>query len=182
MKEIWKKVNSYEGWYEISNFGRLKSLDRYVNKGNGNVRIAKGKIIKPTLCTNGYLEYVLYKNGVKKVVLAHRLVAQHFIPNPENKLEVNHIDENIQNNRVDNLEWLTSKENANYGTRNKKCRDCNKKYFKPVLQYDLEGNFIKEYETLGDASRYINGDISAIIRVCKKRQNIAYGYIWKYKY
>lgn len=179
--EIWKKVIDYEENYEISSYGRLKSLDRYVN-GRYGLRFAKGKIIKPTVCTNGYLEYALHRDGEKKIVLAHRLVAQHFIPNPNNYPEVNHIDENIQNNRMDNLEWLTSKQNANYGTRNQRCKDCNKQYFKPVLQYDLEGNLIKEYETLGDASRDIKGDISAIIRVCKNRQNIAYGYIWKYKY
>ena len=132
-------------------------------------------------CTNGYLEYILRKNGKHKVFLAHRLVAKYFLDNPENKPEVNHLDEDITNNNANNLEWCTSKENANYGTRNKRCREMNKKQFKPIVQYDLKGNKIMEYKTMGEASRTIKGDISAIIRVCKGKQKTAYNYIWKYK-
>ena len=179
MKEIWKEVKDYEDYYEISNYGRLRSKDRLI-MGRYDLRFAKGKVIKPTKCTNGYMEYQLHKDGRVKSFLAHRLVAKHFIENPYNLPEVNHLDENIENNNIDNLQWCTSKENANYGSRNKKCRECNRKYFKAVVQKDLQGNFIKKYESMGQASKEINGDISAIIRVCKGKQKTCYGYKWEY--
>lgn len=110
------------------------------------------------------------------------MVATYFIDNPQNKAEVNHLDENIANNCVENLEWCTSKENANYGTRNQRCREHNTKQLpKPVIQFDLKGNKIREYETLGEASRAIKGDISAIIRACKGKQKTSYNYVWQYK-
>ena len=178
MKEIWKKLKD-NGFYEISNYGRFRSLDRYVKNGNG-VRIAKGKIIKPTLTRNGYLEYSYKVDGKRKVILAHRLVAMHFIENPNNLPQINHKDENIKNNVVTNIEWCSAKYNANYGTRNERCLKSNEKYFKKVKQFDKNHNFIKEYKSLGIASKEINGDISAIIRVCKGKQKTAYNYIWEY--
>lgn len=183
MKEIWKAVKDYENIYEISNLGRLRSKDRYIKNGNG-YRISKGKIIKPIKCINGYLEYALNdkeNNKKRKMILAHRLVAMHFIQNPDNKPEVNHLDENIENNRVDNLEWCTSKENANYGTRNQRCKNVNLDKCKKVLQIDLKNNIVKEFNSIGDAGRNINGDISSIIRVCKGKQKTAYNYKWQYK-
>lgn len=178
MKEIWKdlKENSF---YQISNYGRFKSKDRYVKNGNGK-RFCKGKIIKPTLTRNGYLEYSYKQNGIRKVELAHRLVARYFIDNPDNLPQINHKDENIKNNNVNNLEWCTAKYNANYGNRNAKCLEKIKYQFKKVKQFDKNHNFIKEYQSLGIASREINGDISAIIRVCKGKQKTAYNYIWEY--
>lgn len=180
MQEIWKEIKNFENYYEISNKGRLRSKDRIIRNGQGNY-LKKGQIVKPIKCTNGYLEYALKKNGKYKIFLAHRLIATYFIPNPDNKPEVNHLDEDITNNCVENLEWCTSKENANYGTRNKRCKENNKKQCKPIIQLDLKGNRIKEYKTIGDASREVKGDISAIIRVCKGRQKTAYNYIWQYK-
>lgn len=100
MIEQWKKITNTN--YEISNFGRL---------------MRNNKIIKPVKCSNGYLEYFLWKDGKRSVYLAHRLVAKYFIPNPNNLPQINHKDENIQNNNINNLEWCTSKYNANYGSR-----------------------------------------------------------------
>lgn len=168
MKEIWKDIKDYEGLYQISNFGRLRKVKNKI------------QIIKPTKCTNGYLEYALWKNGKRKVFLAHRLVAEYFIDNTNNFPEINHIDENIENNIVSNLEWVTSKYNANYGTRNIKCREANRKNFKRVIQYDLENNIIKQFECINDAAKSVNGDCSFISRVCKGKQKTAYGYIWKF--
>ena len=121
MKEIWRKLKD-NGFYEISNFGRFRSLDRYVKNGNG-VRIAKGKIIKPTLTRNGYLEYSYQVDGKRKVILAHRLVAMYFIENPNNLPQINHKDENSKNNNVKNLEWCTQKYNNNYGTYKERARE-----------------------------------------------------------
>ena len=113
MKEIWKDIKGYEGLYQVSNLGNVRSMDRITRDG----RKIKGKNIKPH--TNGnsrYLRAALCNNGKIKYENIHRLVAKAFIPNPENKPEVNHKDENPSNNLIDNLEWMTSKENSNYGT------------------------------------------------------------------
>lgn len=155
MKEIWKKVIDYEDCYEISNLGRLRSKDRLIKNCQGEY-LKRGTIIKLTKCTNGYLEYILHRDGKIKVFLVHRLVAKHFLPNPNNLPQINHLDENITNNRIDNLQWCTPKENANYGTRNQRCKQNNIKQQKPIIQLDLKGNKIKEYATIGDASREIN--------------------------
>ena len=110
MKEEWRDIKGYEGLYQISNLGRVKSL----RNNHGQFR---EKILKT--CSNklGYSYINLYKEGKNKKCLVHRLVALHFIPNPNNYKEINHKDENKQNNRVENLEWCTAEYNSNYGTR-----------------------------------------------------------------
>ena len=103
MGEIWKDIPGYEGLYQVSNLGNVKSLFRYRRKLSIQTQ------------PNGYKAVVLYKNGNKKFKLVHRLVAEAFIPNPYKKPAVNHLDENRGNNVVSNLEWVTNKENQNYG-------------------------------------------------------------------
>lgn len=119
MVEIWKSILGYEGLYEVSNLGRVRSLDRRVSYTNGQVHIHKGRILKPGV-SNGYMQVHLCNNGSMKQPLVHRLVAEAFIPNPDNLPQVNHKDENPSNNNVDNLEWCTSEYNINYGTRTNK--------------------------------------------------------------
>lgn len=120
MKEVWKDVFGYEGLYQVSNFGRVKSLDRLetikCRWGGEALRPVKGKILIPRVHSNGYLRVGF---GRKKDVYIHRLVAQAFIPNPDNKPQVNHKDMNKKNNSVENLEWCTQKENNvhSYETR-----------------------------------------------------------------
>lgn len=111
--EIWKDMDGYEGCYQISNLLRFKSLDRYVvcNK-NIPTKIVRGRILKSFLDTCGYPRVHLSKNGVRKQESVHRLVALHFIPNPENKKEVNHKNGIKTDNRIENLEWVTHSENA----------------------------------------------------------------------
>ena len=112
MKEEWRDIKGYEGKYKISNLGRVKSLKD--SKGNYREKILKHR----NNC--GYLYVDLYKNSRGKTYQVHRLVAEAFIPNPNNLPCVNHKDENPSNNCVENLEWCTTKYNANYGTRNKR--------------------------------------------------------------
>ncbi len=114
IKEIWKDINGYEGFYQVSNLGRIKSLDRYICKSNGVIQFKKGKIKVPKLNSDGYNVIALSKNGRNKTIAIHILVAKHFIANPKNLPEVNHKDFNRTNNVVDNLEWLTHQENIKY--------------------------------------------------------------------
>ena len=124
MKEIWNDIEGLEGVYQVSNLGRVKSLDRYVNgRINGRKSYIKGCFLTP-LCGCGrrkkYLHVNLCVNGKCKKYSIHQLVAKAFIPNPNNLPLVNHKDENPSNNFVDNLEWCDAKYNINYGTRNKR--------------------------------------------------------------
>jgi hypothetical protein len=110
--EIWKDINGYEGYYQISNQGNVRSVDRF-----DGVHDRKGTIIKPNLKQNGYLQVGLRMHSKRKWIGVHRLVAIHFIENPDNKPQVNHIDGNKQNNTINNLEWVTAKENQNHATK-----------------------------------------------------------------
>ena len=122
-KEIWKDIKGFEGLYQVSNMGEVKSLDRKVIQYNGynySERIYKGKMLKSAISRNGYKRVVLQNVNAKKNCCVHRLVAEAFIPNPNNLLIINHKDENKLNNQVENLEWCTQSYNINYGNRNKK--------------------------------------------------------------
>ena len=113
MEEAWKSIKDYEGLYEVSNMGRVRSLGRWVND-NGSKRWVKGRILKPADAGKGYL-YVNLRNGLKgKNFKVHRLVAEAFVPNPENKPQVNHKDLDKQNNRADNLEWVDAFKNQRH--------------------------------------------------------------------
>lgn len=177
--EIWKDIAGYEGFYQISNLGRIRSLDRYANVCGGGKRLVKGQIIKPVICVNGYYEAHLRRYGIREVMLLHRVVAETFLDNPMNYPEVNHKDENPANNRADNLEWCTPKYNANYGTRNHRVLLCQD--FKPVIQFDKEGNFVKRWDSMGSACREVGADISSMIRVCKGKQKTCKGFKWEYE-
>lgn len=108
-------------------------------------------------------------------------MAKYFVPNPNNKPEVNHLDEDIKNNVYTNLEWTTSKENANYGTRNARCiSKVMEKCAKKVKQYDINGNFIKEWTSIAEAANYYKIDPSNIVRVCKHRRKGTVGFKWEY--
>ena len=167
----------------VSNCGRIKSLDTYRKGKNGSIRFCKGKILKPGTTKNGYLLVGLYKNGKVKFHLIHRLVAEAFIPNPNNLPEVNHKDENKLNNNAENLEWCDRLYNARYGTgieRQKKKQLNDIKKSKSVLQYDLEGNFIKEWKSTRECGRngFNQGNVAACCRGELKKYK---DFIWRYK-
>lgn len=179
INEIWKQVVGYEGLYEVSNYGRVKSLAKTIPGLFGSTIYLKEKIRKNQKYPNGY-EYVgLSNNGKVKTHLVHRLVALAFIPNPDNLPEVNHKNEQITDNRVENLEWVTHKENANYGTRNQRASE---KREIPILQYSLEGEFITEW-TKGAMSvqKKYGWNRTNICACCKGKQQSAYGFKWAYK-
>lgn len=174
--EIWKTVKGFEGFYEVSSLGRVKSL------GNGNSNNSKERILKPVKC-NGYLRVPLWKDGKPKNFSVHRLVANAFIPNPLNLPQVNHKDENKENNCVDNLEWCTQKYNVNYGSRTEKC---SKKLInredlsKIVHQFTKSGEFVREWNSLSDVQREIGYSIGNISQCCQGKRKSAYGYIWSF--
>lgn len=185
LNEIWKDIKGYKGLYQVSNFGQIRSLDRY---DSSNHKL-KGKIMKLNNDGRGYLNINLYNNGKQKKFLVHRLVAEAFIPNPNNLPEVNHKDENKTNNRVDNLEWVDRKTNCNYGTRNKKISEktIGTRYNRidlsiPILQYSAEGQFIKEWPSAIEIKRQLKINDSYIALCCKGKFKTAKGYIWKYKH
>lgn len=170
--EIWKDIKNYEGIYQISNLGNVRRI-KFIN----NI-VEKGKIlILKTNNFNKYSQITLCKNGKVKMFYIHRLVAEAFIPNPENKPQVNHIDENKKNNRADNLEWCTIKYNNLYGTRLEKV---SKSKCKPIIQFDLKGNIISKYESTKQASKITGIDSSSITKVCRKKMKTAGNYIWSY--
>lgn len=150
MQKIWKPIKNYEGLYEVSNCGEVRNKNK--------------KLLKPRIDKDGYVRVMLSKNSKLKLCQVHRLVANTFLG--ESELTVNHKDENKQNNNLDNLEFMTNKENNRYS----KC--------KKVSQYDIEGKFIKTYQSLDEAeSKYNNNHIS---ECCKGKRKTASGYIWRY--
>ena len=157
-----KDVVGYEGLYAITSCGKVWS---YKYK----------KFLKPVINHKGYLRVQLYKDGQSKMYGVHRIVAEAYLPNPENLPQINHKDENKTNNCLQNLEWCDSKYNANYGTRNKKVSNSLKI---PILQYDLDGNFIREWNSATDVGREVHSHICACAR---GKLSTAYGYKWKYK-
>lgn len=162
--EIWKDIPNYEGLYQISNLGNVKSLYRITN----NNHIIHEKILKPQDNNNGYLVVNLYKNNKMKAKLIHRLVAKTFIDNPNNYNYINHIDKNKSNNTVNNLEWCTQSYNVIYSKGRK------------VNQYDKNNNFIKTWNSIADVKRLLNIDSSSIIRCCKGIKKSAGGFKWEY--
>jgi hypothetical protein len=167
MKEIWKAVDGYEGLYEVSNLGRVKSM-RYANSNSSNPRVLKSPITK-----GGYPHVGLYKNKKPITRNVHCLVASAFIPNPNNYPTINHIDEDKTNNNVDNLEWCTQEENNNHGTRVEKIS-------KKTYQYTMDNKLVKIWDSTQEAHR--NGYLSSqISRCCNGIIKQHHGYIWRYE-
>jgi len=180
--EIWKDIKDYEGFYQISNFGRIKSLQRY-KQNHSKLQLVPEKIISVhkqyRKNDNEYLNVVLNKNSKEKNKFVHRLVAQAFLENYDEKLQVNHKNGIKYDNRVENLEMVTQSENIRHSIDVLK----RKTNGKAILQYDLENNFIREYESACVASRETRICRSCINDCCRnrKKHKTAGGYIWKFK-
>lgn len=171
MMEIWKDIERYEGLYQISNWGRVKSL-----------KYGKERILKPLKNDKGYLSVRLCKNSQRKMYKIHRLVAEAFIPNPYNLPMVNHKNEIKTDNRVENLEWCTNDYNIHYGTaiQRKTEKQINGKRSKPVYQYTIDGEFIAEYPSTAEVKRQLGYSRSHISECCLGKLKTSYGYKWKY--
>lgn len=196
--EIWKPVVGFEGLYEVSSFGRVKSLERVMHRKNSGDIVIKERIMCPTPNFKGYLYVKLYNYGRPKMKKIHRLVAEAFIPNPLNKPHIDHIDTDKRNNNVDNLRWVTASENKNNElTRElhrrimdaavtRKCLDGrmannSETMERTVLQFSKDGELIKEFHSLRSANDETGAGVGHISAVCHGKRKTAGGYIWKYK-
>lgn len=164
MKEIWKNIKDYDGLYQVSNLGNIKNF-----KNN--------KILNGYYDKDGYKRICLYNKGKRYYPFVHRIVAETFIPNPDNLPCINHKNEIKDDNVISNLEWCTIKYNNNYGNRNKKISINNRK---KVAQYSLNMNLIKKFNSITEASKEIKTSTSHISGCCKGKYKTVKGYIWKY--
>lgn len=183
--EIWKDIVGFEGYYQISNYGRLKSFKK----------IKSGRILSNVNNLGWYFNVVLRKKGIKtmKSVKIHRLVAEHFIPNPDGKKYINHKDGNKQNNHVSNLEWCTQAENVKHAIgQNPNILRGMRKYNQeirpiPIVQFNLDGSLVDFYRNGSDASRATGICQRNILQVASKAEykpgktrRQAGGFIWEF--
>lgn len=191
--EIWKPVVGYEGLYEVSNKGRVKSLKRTIERGYKYAKqIVKECILKQMQC-NGYLFVNLYKGGIRKRHYVHVLVAESFIPNPDKKPQVSHIDESRDNNCLDNLEWVTGLENCNMPFHRKRISEGLLKHppmlgkkgelcarSRKVCQLTMSGELIRTFETITEAANVTGVCLSCIAKCCKGLLRWSGNYKWCY--
>lgn len=165
MEELWKDIKGYEGLYQVSNFGRIK-------------RVTTGRILKGRKDSKGYLMVNLSKNSIVSNKIIHRIVAQAFIPKPENKPQVNHIDENKSNNVASNLEWVTAKENINHGTHNERMA---KTQSIPIIAINIKTGESTEFNSGKECARQLGLHHPSITKVLTGRLKQTGGYTFKYK-
>lgn len=186
MKEEWRTIKGTDDKYSVSNLGNVKRNEHYTivsptsQHPNGAKMFYEEKEVKGYIDKEGYRIVYLQASDKKLTKKVHRLVAEAFIPNPNNLSQVNHKDENRLNNSVQNLEWCDAKYNANHGTRKDKLRKISGIR---VAQYDLSGNLIKIWDSISQASQYFGTKTTTSIRrVCKKEpgRNTYKGFIWRY--
>ena len=172
--EEWRDIKGYEGKYKISSHGRVKSLPK---EGNAYKEV----MLKPLITNKGYSRVCLFKNNSRKYVSIHRLVADTFISNPYNKPQVNHIDGNKTNNKVDNLEWCNQSENELHAHK------IGLKHTRKEISSYIDGTFEKHFKSTAEAKEWLisegykNADSSYISKVCRGERISAYGRVWKYE-
>ena len=190
MEEIWKDIEGYEGIYQVSNLGRVRSLDRYITRPHPKTGVPmqyfqRGRDIKPAMQKGGYLFVGLKDKPRKQLVNVHRLVAKAFVPGYFEGADVNHKDCDRTNNRADNLEWVTRRENLMYHTPDNETpmEQIHKSQRSPVIQMTMEGEFIREWPSIHAAHLALNIDSKSITGCCRGYygNKSAGGYRWKFK-
>ena len=175
VSEIWKDIIGYEGYYQVSSLGRVRSLNRTVRNHLG-FTFAKGKVLSG-IPRNGYIRVQLFKDGKFKNYSIHRLVANAFVDNKNNMPEVNHKNEDKSDNRFNNLEWCSRKQNCNYGTRSERQ---SKKISKNILQLTIDGHLIGNFKSAIEASRLLGFKSNHISECCNGIRSTSNGYKWRY--
>lgn len=182
MTEIWKEIDGFDGRYQISNYGRVKTM---WDSNQYQPRINRERFLVPSIHRQGYLRVGLTKDGKTHLYYIHRLVANAFLPNPYGLPQVNHKDEDKANNIVipghpelSNLEWCDSKYNSNYGTKKDRHRE---QVCKPIIQTDLDGHFIRRFRSATDAEKECGYDSAYISMVCTGRRKTAYGFVFRFE-
>ena len=177
--EVWKDIDGFEGLYQVSSFGRVKSLKRYVKKSNGKTMLVNERICKPFV-NKGYFYVTLSKNGHQPNKKVHRLVASAFIPNPKSLPHINHKDEVLSNNKASNLEWCTEDYNRHYGTGLLRMKQTwRRRYGVPIIRYATNGAESKRYECSKDLIE--DGfDRRAVYRCCKNNKHTHKCYKWSF--
>lgn len=192
--EEWKPVIGYEASYRVSNLGKVKSIDRTINV-NGIYRFVKGRVLKTQLSKTGYEKVVLHSKNKAETLLVHRLVALAFIPNHNQSFEIDHIDGVKTNNKLENLEWVSRSVNIKRAFNNglkgvganqrNFIKELGKSSNKELVQLSIDGNYIKTWHSLTEASKSLNINPSSISMVCNQSglhtRYKAGGYKWKYK-
>ena len=184
MEEIWKDVKGYEGLYQVSNFGRVKRLSyqligRTIGEKKEYIREFPERVMKATICANGYYRVTLSKDGKLYYKHIHRIVAETFIPNPDSLPCINHKDENRTNNNVDNLEWCSYSYNNSYGNaRDKFSKSYSRNHSRAVEMLSLSGGKIREFSSVKEAAIFVGGTSTSIDRAITRTRKTAYGYIW----
>lgn len=180
MTEIWKDIQGYEGLYQVSSLGRVRSLDREIIYSNGHRRVHRGKILSFEITRNGYVKYELSEKSVRKYPLGHILVAEAFLPNPDNLPQINHKNEIKTDNRVENLEWCTPKYNLEYNDRYHRFEHHSPHMStrKPVI---LSKNGVEyKFDSAKTAGAELGLDNSAITKCCKGKIATTKGYSCRY--
>lgn len=181
MKEIWKDIPGWEGLYQASTLGRIRSYPQARCQRNrwGTLTLyhKKGKILKPN-DIHGYQQIDLHRNKKIYSYYVHRLVAITFVPGYKEGMEVNHKNEIRSDNRAENLEWVTHEDNLKYGSHNSRISKSNSK---AVLQYSMDGNFIAEYPSATIAAKETGISLPSIAICAQGKFKTMCGYIWKYK-
>ena len=173
MEEISKDVDGYEGRYKVSNTGKVIGTRKFKSPSRKYLVQVEDKY--------GYLRVCLFKNGKRTNALVHRLVANAFLPKVSGKEQINHLDENKKNNRLENLEWVDKRENSNYGTRNARISKSKlNTNCKKVIQFDKNLNEVMVWPSICEVKRKLGYETAAISRCCLGKQETSYGYIWRH--
>lgn len=182
--EVWRSVVGYMDLYEVSNLGRVRSLERYYTQRNGYSYHMNGCIMSPFDTKDGYKAVRFRANGTRKTFRVHRLVAEAFVPNPDNLPVVNHKDENKTNNCADNLEWCSVDYNLHYGTSSERLSRSHKNHprlSKPIEQYTMDGQLIQTFPSSAEAARQLGLHAVNISCCCRGIYKQCGGYLWKYQ-